>query len=80
MSRVPVRVVAAATTAPEDWVVLRPSGCPCCVARVQVQVELARLIREERPCGVQIEVPDAQHLPAVRRALGEWPLSQYVEL
>jgi hypothetical protein len=80
VSRLPVRVVAAPAAAPEDWVVLRPSACPCCVGRVQVQVELARLIREERPRGVQIEVPDARHLSAVRRALGEWPLSQYVEL
>ena len=59
---------------------LRPSACPCCVGRVQIQVELARLIRERRPHGVVIELADPRHLPALRRALAEWPLSDYVAL
>jgi hypothetical protein len=45
---------------------------------VQLQVALARLIREARPRGVLIEMREADHLPAMRRALGEWPLSDYV--
>ncbi len=80
MSRVPVRVSSVRSAPPAGWVTLRPCACPCCVARVQMQVELARLIREERPPGVQIELMDATHEPALRRALAEWPLSQYVAL
>ncbi|MDH4093821.1 MAG: hypothetical protein OEV81_03450 [Betaproteobacteria bacterium] len=79
MSRTPVRLVAAATDLPRGWVLLRPAACPCCVGRVQLQVELARVIREQRPSGVQIEMRDPGHLPAMRRALGERPLSDYVE-
>jgi hypothetical protein len=45
-----------------------------------MQIELARLIREVRPLGVVIELADPYHLPALRRALGEWPLSDYVAL
>ena len=36
-------------------------------------------ILPSRP-GIVIELPDATHLPALQRALGEWPLSQSVEL
>jgi len=80
MSKVPVRLVGAAAVAADGWVVLRPSACPCCVGRVQMQVELARVIREQRPLGVLIEMRDPVHLPAMRRALGERPLSDYVAL
>jgi hypothetical protein len=80
VSRVPVRVVVGAAAAPEGWAALRPRACPCCVGRVQMQVELARLIREQRPRGVQIELADASHLPALRRALAQWPLSDHVAL
>ena len=80
MSRVPVRVVIGTAEPAEGWAVLRPAACPCCVGRVQMQVEVARLIREERPQGVLIEVADAGHLAALRRALAEWPLSDYVAL
>jgi hypothetical protein len=45
-----------------------------------MQIELARLIREVRPRGVVIELADPDHLPALYRALGEWPLSDYVAL
>jgi DNA-binding NarL/FixJ family response regulator len=77
---VPVRVVVEATEPPAGWAALRPRSCPCCVGRVQMQVELARLLRERRPRGVLIELADASHLPAVRRALAAWPLSDYVAL
>lgn len=80
MNRVPVRVVVGATSAPEGWAALRPRACPCCVGRVQMQVELARLIRTERPRGVLIELADASHAPALHRALAQWPLSDYVAL
>jgi hypothetical protein len=45
-----------------------------------MQVALARLVREQRPRGVLIELADAGHLPALQRALREWPLSGSVEL
>lgn len=80
MSRVPVRVASDGAEPPAGWVRLRSRACPCCVGRVEMQVELARLIREERPRGVQIELADPTHEPALRRALAEWPLSQYVAL
>jgi hypothetical protein len=65
---------------PQGWAALKPRNCPCCVGRVELQVELARVIREQRPRGVLIELADASHLPALRRALAEWPLAQYVRL
>lgn len=80
MNRVPVRVARSGAAVPAGWARLRPEACPCCVGRVQMQVELARLIRERHPAGVQIELADPTHEPALRRALAEWPLSQYVAL
>ena len=80
MSRVPVRVARAGAAAPGGWATLRPSACPCCVGRAQLPVALARLIRRQRPPGVQIELADLTHEPALRRALAEWPLSDYVAL
>jgi hypothetical protein len=50
------------------------------VGRVELQVEIARVLREQRPQGVRIELADASHLPALRRALAEWPLAQYLRL
>jgi len=80
VNKTPVRLVTTAVEAPGGWVVLRPGACPCCVGRVQLQVELARVMREQRPSGVQIEMRDPEHLPAMRRALAQWPLSDYLEL
>lgn len=81
MNRVLVRVSAGLPAEPPaGWVALRPRNCPCCVGRVELQVEIARLIRERRPQGVLIELADAGHQPALRRALTEWPLAQYVRL
>jgi hypothetical protein len=65
---------------PAGWIALKPRACPCCVGRVELEVTLARLLREQTPRGVLIEVADAEQLPALRRALGEWPLAQYVLL
>ena len=81
MNRVPVRVEAGPLpAAPAGGVALRPRHCPCCAGRVELQVQMARLLREQRPQGVVIELADASHLPALRRALAEWPLAQYVRL
>ncbi|HJS36673.1 MAG TPA: hypothetical protein VJ789_00935 [Burkholderiales bacterium] len=80
MSKTPVRLVTATVEAPRGWAVLRPPACPCCVGRVQLQVELARLIREQQPSGVQIEMRDPEHLPAMRRVLAQRPLSDYLEV
>jgi G3E family GTPase len=80
VSRVPVKVAhAPASELPAGWVRLRTRGCPCCTARIEMQVALARLIREQRPRGVVIELADASHLGALRRALAEWPLAESVE-
>ena len=76
MNRVPVRVGNGPP--PPGWVALRTRACPCCAGRVELQVELARLIRAQRPQGVLVELPDAAHRPALLRALAEWPLAQYV--
>ncbi|HEX9185049.1 MAG TPA: hypothetical protein VF876_17475 [Burkholderiales bacterium] len=81
MSRVPVRVAQAPPTdLPTGWAVLKTRGCPCCTARVEMQVALVGLIRQQRPRGIVIELPDASHLAALQRVLGQWPLSQSVEL
>ena len=81
MNRTPVRVVAGPRSeAPPGWVALRPAACPCCVGRVALQVELVRLLRVQQPPGIMIEVADPSHMPALRRALGEWPLSEKVVL
>jgi len=76
--RVPVRVGIGPP--PGGWVALSTRGCPCCVGRVELQVELARLIRVQRPRGVLIEMADASHRPALLRALAELPLAQYVQV
>ncbi len=64
----------------EGWAVLALAGCPCCTARVELQVALVRLLRAQRPAGVLLVVPDRDHLPVLARALRERPLADYVEL
>ena len=64
----------------EGWAVLALQGCPCCTARVELQVALVRLLRAQRPAGVLLLVPDREHLPALERTLRERPLADYVEL
>jgi hypothetical protein len=87
---VPVHLVAGATRSERSalvarllekdttWRALVPSTCPCCVGRVELQVNLARLLRDEKPARVFVELPDPAHLAAFRKALAEWPLSQYL--
>jgi len=78
VSRVPVRVAGDASAAPAGWAVLRSAACPCCVGKIQLQVDLVRLVREQRPPGVLIELADAAHAHTLRRALREWPFSEYL--
>jgi hypothetical protein len=91
VKRTPVHVVTGSTAddrkalianflaAKSGWRAFAPRGCPCCTGRVETQVGLARLLREAAPDRVLLELPDPQHLPALERALGEWPLARYVE-
>ena len=91
MNRTPVHVVTGSTAhdrkrliarllaAQPKWRALAPRGCPCCSGRVETQVVLARLLRDASPDRVLLELPEEQHLHALRRALAEWPLSRYVE-
>jgi hypothetical protein len=78
MSRVPVRIAGDVSAVPAGWAVLRSGACPCCVGKIQLQVDLVRLIREARPPGVFIELPDPRHAQTLRRALREWPFSDYL--
>ena len=77
MRRVPVKLALPGAEPEPGWAMLRPSACPCCVGRVQLQVELARLVREQRPPGVLIVVAEDGHRDMLRRALGAWPFSDY---
>ena len=72
MSRVPVRIAGDVSAVPAGWAVLRSGACPCCVGKIQLQVDLVRLIREARPPGVFIELPVklAFH-PQRRKFVGE---------
>ncbi len=78
--KVPIELVSDAGARREGWAVLALPGCPCCTARVELQVSLARLLRAQRPEGVLVVVPDREHFPALARALRERPLADYVEL
>jgi len=91
VSRTPVHIVTGATAdvrkaviarllrARPGWRELAPRGCPCCSGRVEMQVTLARLLRDAAPDRVLLELADEQHLRALQRALGDWPLVRYVE-
>ncbi len=56
-----------------------PLGCPCCTARVALQVTLARALRETRAERVFIELVDSAHLSTLCKVLDERPLARYVE-
>jgi hypothetical protein len=49
------------------------------VGRVETQIALARLLRNARPGRVLLELADEKHLPALQRALAEWPLGARVD-
>ena len=90
MSRVPVHIVAGTdralaaalmarcAAARPEWGVLELLGCPCCSGRPELQVKLARLLRERRPARVLIGFCDPAHRVALERVLTCWPLAQYV--
>ena len=90
MTAVPVHVVTGAPgaqlagliarlrAAHDDWAVLEPIACPCCVGRVELQVGLVRLLRAQRPARVLVRLVDAAHQAAFDRVLREWPLAQHV--
>jgi len=61
-----------------DWAVLELLSCPCCTGRAELQVRLARLLREQRPARVLIGFVEASHGAALERVLSSWPLAQYV--
>ena len=71
-------LVARLTQERSEWAALAPRACPCCVGRVELQVSLARLLRERRPERILVELADGEHLKALERVLVEWPLGQYV--
>ncbi len=58
--------------------IVAPLGCPCCTARVALQVSLARLMRVRNPARIYIELPEPGHSAALAEVLRQWPLSQYV--
>ena len=70
--------VNAADRYDEPMLRLAPSGCPCCTARVVMQVELARALRETRPQRVLVEIVSADHLADVERTLHRDPLGRYL--
>lgn len=55
-----------------------PMGCPCCTARVAMQVELARALREMQPERILIEIPSVEHLAALENVLRAEPLGRYL--
>lgn len=90
MSRTPVHIcvceehyragalLARLAAARSDWAVLELKSCPCCTGRAELQVRLARLLREQRPARVLVGYVQSAHLAALERTLASWPLSQYL--
>jgi len=90
MSRVPVHIVTGTQRAQAsaliarciaerpDWAGLELLTCPCCTGRVELQVKLARLLREQRPARVFISLVDPAHQAGLARVLDGWPLAQHV--
>ncbi|MEJ2173329.1 MAG: hypothetical protein P8Y76_00025 [bacterium] len=60
------------------WAVLELLSCPCCAGRAELQVRLARLLRERQPARVLIGFVEPSHRAALERTLTSWPLAQYV--
>jgi hypothetical protein len=92
VSRVPVHVVTGSdralagalmgrcTAARPDWAALELLSCPCCTGRAELQVRLARLLRDRRPARVLVGLVEPPHQAALERVLASWPLVQYVVL
>jgi hypothetical protein len=73
-------LIARCVAARSDWAGLELQSCPCCTGRAELQVRLARLLREQRLARVLIGVVEPSHVGALERALAAWPLVQYVAL
>lgn len=90
MTRVPVHVVTGSdralagmlmgrcAAARSDWGVLELLSCPCCTGRAELQVRLARLLREQHPVRVLVGFVEPSHRASLERVLTSWPLAQYV--
>jgi hypothetical protein len=73
-------LIARCVAARPDWAALELQSCPCCTGRAELQVRLARLLREQDPARVLIGVVEPSHRGALERVLAAWPLAQYVVL
>lgn len=71
-------LIARCTAEHPDWAGLELMSCPCCTGRVELQVRLARLLRERRPARVFVGMVEPSHQPELARVLGSWPLAKYV--
>ena len=71
-------LMARLAAARPTWAVLELLSCPCCTGRAEIQVRLARLLREQRPARVLVGFVDSSHGAALARVLANWPLAQYV--
>jgi len=58
---------------------LAPAGCPCCTARLALELALVRALRELRPTRVLVELGDAGHRASLRRTLCAGALAPYLE-
>ncbi len=58
---------------------LAPAGCPCCTARLALELVLVRALRELRPTRVLVELGNAGHQVLLRRTLCAGPLAPYLE-
>ena len=56
-----------------------PAGCPCCTARLALELSLVRALREMRPARVLIELADSAHDAGLQRVLAAGALARYVE-
>jgi len=70
--------IARCVAARPDWAGLELQSCPCCTGRAELQVRLARLLREQQPVRVLVGVVEPSHHRAFERVLAGWPLAQYV--
>ena len=51
------------------------AGCPCCAAKVVLQISLARGLRQTRATRAFVELPDSEHVATLEKLLGGPPLS-----
>lgn len=56
------------------------AGCPCCTGLLTLRVVLGRTLRRVRPDSLLLLVATADHLPRLRRLLGDGELGVRFEL